>query len=678
MGADCLNEGRNFHVNLSIDGQQITKKIDVIARIDDVVIVAQCKSAEKKQNKSLQKEIGEFSTLKGPLAKSIKKHFNEPNLKFLWLIATRNIIWGKPDRLRAGENNIHVIEDRELRYFETVAKNVGKAAKYQFLGEFLASQQIPSLANCIVPAIRTKLAGQWAFFFLAPAARLLPIAFVNHRGLRDPDGAPAYQRVLKKSRLKEIGLYLDRGGFFPNCITANFKRPVRFDKQTSFDDRQITFGQLYLPDSFKSIWIIDGQHRLYGFTETAEKAKSHVLPVLAFEKLPAIKEAELFTTINSKQQKVAPGLLDELAGELKLSSESHHERCGAIIARSLDLLSAETGNPFEDRIKSADISESEAAPLTISEIKKGILAAKLLGVESKSGIITPGPFYRNSPEESVHALCEGLTEYFSIIEKANQARWELGRAGYLCSNIGVQGHIRLLASLCEHIRTSTGQEPHTLEPSDLVEQIKPLLAPVVSIIMEADDLDFSRRFKQPFGSGGPPRYYAELCKIVRSEFEAFNPPDLDRLLSERDEAEAVRGDSLTKQIIDRVHGHVIKILKQNYGVNEYFDKGVPFKEIKKEAYSKRIDDNSRMPAENYLDLVDLKKIIECTPNWDMFKETMNIKLPNEKKGQAKYVGWLLKLNEIRRVNAHPYGRKYEDSDIELLEFIYERLNDMEA
>ena len=83
-------------------------------------------------------------------------------------------------------------------------KTFKSAAKYQFLGEFLSEQKIPALSEYAVPAIRAKLGGNWAYYFLAPSDRILPIAFVNHRGL-----APAYQRVLSRARLREIGEYLD-------------------------------------------------------------------------------------------------------------------------------------------------------------------------------------------------------------------------------------------------------------------------------------------------------------------------------------------------------------------------------------------------------------------------------------------------------------------------------------
>ena len=266
----------------------------------------------------------------------------------------------------------------------------------------------------------------------------MPIAFVNHRSLRDLEGAPSYQRLISRSRLRDVARYLTDGGFFPNSILINFRDDVRFDKQTVFEDRQITFGQLYLPDRFKSAWVIDGQHRLFGFTELVGKRADGIVPILAFEKLSPSSEAELFATINSKQQKVAPGLLDELAGELKLNSEDFGERIGAIASRALDMMASETGNPFEDRVKAADQADSDTICLTVSAIKNAIVSSRLLGTMSRNGVEIAGPFSRRNTKETLNALCEGLSAYFSLVEGANKERWEMGRPGYLCSNIGVR------------------------------------------------------------------------------------------------------------------------------------------------------------------------------------------------------------------------------------------------
>ncbi len=55
-----LNEGRNFQILIRRKGAEpIPKQIDVFAKDDETVIVAECKGSERLRKKSLQKDIEE-------------------------------------------------------------------------------------------------------------------------------------------------------------------------------------------------------------------------------------------------------------------------------------------------------------------------------------------------------------------------------------------------------------------------------------------------------------------------------------------------------------------------------------------------------------------------------------------------------------------------------------------
>ena len=135
LDATDLNEGRKFQIEVVSSGKTVKKQIDIYGRIDDVFVVAECKSCPKKQKRSLQKDIDEFASLQKPIANAVRRHYGATRqLKIIWLMATNNIIWAAQDEARAESNNIRVMQDRDLRYFEEIAKNVGPAARYQFRG----------------------------------------------------------------------------------------------------------------------------------------------------------------------------------------------------------------------------------------------------------------------------------------------------------------------------------------------------------------------------------------------------------------------------------------------------------------------------------------------------------------------------------------------------------------
>src|SRR6185437_9149522 len=135
--------------------------------------------------------------------------------------------------------------------------------------------------------------------------------------LADPLALPTYQRLVKKSRLKAIGEFIKEGGYFPTNILVNFEERRRFDKRSIDDEANIQFGDLHLPDRYKSAWIVDGQHRLYGYSVIDPKFSKQNVAVIAFEELKREDEAKLFVTINHEQKTVPRTLLDELDADLK-------------------------------------------------------------------------------------------------------------------------------------------------------------------------------------------------------------------------------------------------------------------------------------------------------------------------------------------------------------------------
>lgn len=210
-----LNSGRNFKIMVGTGQGATEKQIDVFAKDDETVVVAECKASEMPSKRSMLKDLNEMAGLKKPIADAIRLHYgNGFRPKIIWCFVTENVRWSAEDLKRAQEHNIKVIRDLELLYFEEFSKKIGRAARYQFHAEYLEGQKVPALGGRKIPAVKTRLGGTTAYMFSALAKDILRIAFVNHRDLRDPSGAPSYQRIVKPNRLKQIGTFLDQKGFF--------------------------------------------------------------------------------------------------------------------------------------------------------------------------------------------------------------------------------------------------------------------------------------------------------------------------------------------------------------------------------------------------------------------------------------------------------------------------------
>jgi DNA sulfur modification protein DndB len=71
LGFDELNSTRSFQIQVTSNEGSVRKQIDVFGRLGNVIVVAECKSCAKKQQRSLQKDIGEFASYQRAIANSL-------------------------------------------------------------------------------------------------------------------------------------------------------------------------------------------------------------------------------------------------------------------------------------------------------------------------------------------------------------------------------------------------------------------------------------------------------------------------------------------------------------------------------------------------------------------------------------------------------------------------------
>ncbi len=102
----------------------------------------------------------------------------------------------------------------------------------------------------------------------------------------------------------------------PNAIIIVFDNEKKIQDKIKYDKKELEF---YFPLNYCSAWIIDGQHRVFGFLNTkyekcaVEDEGIFKLPVVAFKQLEESKQAEIFVDINYNQKKIDPSLFCDLA-----------------------------------------------------------------------------------------------------------------------------------------------------------------------------------------------------------------------------------------------------------------------------------------------------------------------------------------------------------------------------
>ncbi len=675
--------GEKFHIEyLDSDGKVAHKLISTFAKDEETVVIAFCKSRETRGKKTLQKELSDIALIQRAIANAIKKHYGAAfRPKIIWMYVTQNIIWSEQDIEKADSANIRVVTENELQYFDAFARHMGAAGRFQFLAEFLEGQDIPELEGIKVPATKGKLGDHVFYSFVTTPRHLLKIAFVNHQALNHPAGRPTYQRMISPARIKEIGDFIRKGGYFPTNLLINFTDKCRFDLLPNKENALATikFGWLHLPHKYKSAWIIDGQHRLYGYSHLEDRFLDQSVAVIAFEKMKTNIEAELFVTINQKQKSVQKSVIVSLQSDLKWGSHDPKERASALASRLAKTLSADATSPFFQLFSIQGVVAKDNQSLTIPELVNGLNRSGLLGKPSQKNWVS-GVLSSSTDEKTVERSRRFFNLYFSAIREANKDRWDAAKQGYIATNPGIRAHLLLLAEVFKYLIEKGFSELELQTPEQLLEITNKYMTPVTQFLATSNEATLAEKFSRKFGEGGVREYADNLIELIHKQYSDFGSAEfLERL--ERKSGDRVK--NANQDVIDlsqRMLDHVVATLKKTHGVGEtpsgdkaYWEIGIESPKIKEDAYKRQLQDTApnKGAKENYLQILDLKAIVRQKNNWPHFESTFNIPLPSEK-GKIYYLDWMEKFNELRRIPAHPSSnRGYTNDDLEFLNFIKE-------
>jgi DNA sulfur modification protein DndB len=659
------------------EGNKGTKNIAVVAEDDETVVVVECRSREDRGRKTLAKDIRESVSARKVLQKQLRaKHGSNQKHKILWVYATRNIIWSDKDVEDAGSANIKVITENEYQYFDSFIRYMGPAGRFQFLAEYFGGQDIPGLEDVRIPATQGVFGKNKFYSFVTTPRRLLKIAFINHQALNLPESRPAYQRMIAPARIKEIQSFIEKGGYFPTNILVNFSTVCRFDllpKENT--DPMMRFGWLYLPRQYKTAWIIDGQHRLYGYSHLSGKYLDQPIAVIAFELLPARDEAELFVTINHEQKSVPKSVLVSLQADLKLNSIVPREKLSALASSVAKAAASDPTSPFFQRFAVHGMHSQEKQSLTIPEFVNGLVRANLLG-RVILGNYSPGALSSTTDEQTIRRALKIVIGYFHLIRDSNPGRWEKGREGYIATNPGVRGFLLLLAECFSHLKQTTNIDPDAANEAVLLSEIGKLIKPVLRFVNADDEIEIKTAFSRKFGEGGVRDYFHNLAELISIDNPDFGSEELRTNLSLRKDQRRSATDIDVLKLSKDMHDTVVTILKRVHGEQRavsgdpaYWRLGVESVKIRTAAYQRQQEDKSPQPIEAYLGTIDLKEIVKQKSNWLAFQHIFNIPFPGEK-GKTYYLDWIDKFNELRRIPAHPSDtRTYTEEDYEVFNYI---------
>lgn len=274
-----------------------------------------------------------------------------------------------------------------------------------------------------IDAIRIFLGGKRAYLCAIKVYDLLDSCYIQRKR---ESGEEGFQRMIKLNKISQIKKGIENSNIiaFPNSIILNASKNLEDNTRTVPGPCKIHF-----PMDFCSNIIIDGQHRLLGFSKVDQKIqKEYYLPIVIFEDLNKETEIKTFIDINNTQKKIDPNLL------LVLKSDFNWEEGSKLYLESLAvslLMQLNKTNSFlRDRIYFG-YNESKKDKITLTTLVGALLRNNLIGGR---GFLL---------EKEIEPIKE-LNSIFNGIKSNFKEYVDIRKRGFFVSNRGIGILFRLV------------------------------------------------------------------------------------------------------------------------------------------------------------------------------------------------------------------------------------------
>jgi DGQHR domain-containing protein len=308
--------GRYLHADQTDGGTKCVLagcQVDAVGIFGSVAIVFECKTTHAKKVINLSHAIDVIAGRRTAIRAALRHRYGKHIRTIRFIVIAHNVtrISGSGRRKRKPAD----IRVWTPKYFDAV-ESLARAINRRALPYILREMGIKNLAKAsgikggteVFPALRVRLKkNTFLYSFFAPASVLLDVGYVARLEMAEGD---AYQRLLRGSRLKDIAEYINKEETFKNSVVISLPKAAVF---TCFRKTSVAeVGTLRLPRIPASVWIIDGQHRIYGYAKAKESLIQKPISVVAVRTSSMLDQARIFVDINVNQKPVDKNLVWDL------------------------------------------------------------------------------------------------------------------------------------------------------------------------------------------------------------------------------------------------------------------------------------------------------------------------------------------------------------------------------
>lgn len=654
-------------------------QIDVVAIGDDAIFVVECKAAEVPKNRYFKDELDVMINYKEGVTKALKQIYGTEK-KVRFILATRNyrIPEGSDDQARMANNRIFHLNENTYEYICNLIKSYKSSVVYQFYGLMFKDELINS-DKISIPALQGSMGGQKYYLFSIEPSTLLKIGFILHRTRVNDSMAPTYQRLLVASRLKGITKFIDNGGYFPNSIIINFsgetrKLQVLFEPSIKSSDSRAKLGMLHIPNAYGIAYIIDGQHRLYGYAASKYKDTS-TIPVVAFECMPSEDQLRIFMEINENQKAVSPSLRLDLEEDLYWNATRLDSKMKALRSSIIKELAGNANYVLYNKISvGEDGAMLQFKPFDTALGKAGLIPS---ATQTQWQGDTDSCIYNTNDTDFDHAMKESRKKIAQFINGAYSTLEENlldeNRNSYLFSNRATYAIITLVGSLHRHL-IKTDVIDKTSSIPDRIIALKPYMESLADSLNNLSDGD-SALLKGVLGQGADTFWLRFFQNLINQKYPEYCPEELILWKETQDQDIQDEGRKFKGEIKDYLKKVVFTKLEEALG--DKYENSISI--LQNECTGrilKTIVDNDNDSVDNYdwkdfLEISDYKDLIDkYFTSYPEFAEAFSINIGAESfKTKKEKLAWI-SIVDI------PKGKKHDsltNADISKLWLIREHL-----
>lgn len=344
-----LSLGPNFISNPNINATYDLKNIsavvkankdhqnDLVAYFDKHIFIVECKATKSRRGKSyaqLQEAAVDTFTLSQIKNKRIKKLYGTTFVPVHSICSEGYNISEEEKEKSFQDRKVFLITEEIRNYINTVIEVSGSKefSFNQLLGLFRSGK--PDYGKKYIRAFTSKSGinkKHNVFTFSISPNEMIPISTVSHQAAskiyQSKDKMNShYQRLLTKRRIEQVAEFLNKSHQpFPNNILVNYrgKKKLQFEQNNAKAESSNEVignmpGTLIIDACPATFHVIDGQHRLFGYTGVKKKLNgvgirdTHRVLVTAFENLNVEEEADVFLEVNTNAKPIKPGLVMEI------------------------------------------------------------------------------------------------------------------------------------------------------------------------------------------------------------------------------------------------------------------------------------------------------------------------------------------------------------------------------